>query len=121
LIPGLYTYHAYVSKGSGGTLERHTVLQGNLEVLTNLSAEHEGYDARSTWRIIKEDCETALKTWAANGGPRQLTLGGRTQVWDREGVISLLSKAEAKIALEDKAERIAKGLGSGKKILTRFV
>jgi hypothetical protein len=114
-IPGRYRWQAYVTKGA----ERHTVAEGSVEVLQNLSTTAKGYEARSNWRVIQEQCEAALANWSKDPYA-EYEIAGRRQVWRLSEIVTLYNRAKVEVSNEEKAERIAQGLGGGKKILVRF-
>lgn len=115
--PGIYHWKAYVTKG----LERRTIDEGTLEVLPNFAAQTSGYDARSDAQTIFEACE-ALLLGKATADQKSYTLEGRSL--ERYGIAELLKLRDRYKSIWDKeqaAERVANGLGSGRKIHTRFI
>ena len=113
---GDYKYYAYVTLGT----DRHKVDEGSITINPNYAALEGGYDARSHWKIVLENVEAVIQgratrdqsSYTING--RQLS---RTPIAD---LIMLYNKAKSAVAGEERAERIANGLGNNGKIQLRF-
>lgn len=115
---GEYTWQAYAEKSG----ERHTVGTGRLTVQPNLAAQAAGFDARSTARKALDDTRAALATWiASRGHVQEYEIAGRRMKFaslaDIEGRIRLMAR---EVAREESAEKLAAGLGAGRKVYVRF-
>ena len=115
---GVYQWVATVSDGT----DRHTVGSGSITIKADLVAQLAGYDARTTARKALDDLRAALATWISTKGHVQTyTIDGVQMSFasaaDLKARISILEK---EVAREEAAERIAAGLGSGRRVLVRF-
>ncbi len=119
---GKYDWQAYVTKNDDS--ERYKIDAGTLEILDDFDSASGGFDNRSYARQMLDNIEALLIAKAAG---QSLDVTGYSTPSGRS--ISKMSIAElrverdkykAEVSAEESAERIANGLGSGKKILTRF-
>lgn len=113
-IPADYTWTAYVSDGTS----RFTVETGAIRIKANPAAG--GYDSRSQCKRTL-DAVNALLEGRAGADVSSYSIGGRSVT--KMAVTELLvwkSKLEGEYQRELAADRAARGLGSGRKILTRF-
>lgn len=120
-IPSIYSYVAYAEKGTGVTLERYEVDRGTLEVLPPF-ASTVAYDNRTDARKIYDDLITAYKKYVATSGMTKSYQIGEMQMEfrDEREILQKVSYWKSQVQAEEQAERIAQGLGTGRKIITRF-
>ena len=117
--PGIYSWQAYVTKAP----DRYQVDTGTLEILPDLSALT-NYDGRSHVKKTLDAIEAVIEgratkdqesySFSTGGGSRSLS---RTPLAD---LIMLRTKYKFLYESELNAERVAAGLGTNKKIVTRF-
>jgi len=113
--PGDYDWIAYVSDGTS----RYTVARGRLTVKPDLAAA-DLYDSRSHARKVLEAVEAVLEKRATKDQASYSINGrslARTPIAD---LLVLRDRYRAEVRREEAAERIAKGLSSGTKVLVRF-
>jgi hypothetical protein len=113
-LPAEYTWTAYVSDVSS----RFTVETGAIRVKANPASG--GYDARSQCKRTL-DAVNSLLEGRASSDVSSYSIGGRSI--SKMAISELIlwkSKLEAQYAGEIAADRIARGLGTGRKILTRL-
>lgn len=113
--------YQWVATVAGGT-ERHTVGTGRIAIKADIVAQLGGLDARTAARRALDDLRAALATWISTKGHVQTyTVDGVQMSFataaDLRARISIL---EREVAREEAAERIAAGLGSGRRVLVRF-
>lgn len=117
IAPGLYAWSAWVEK----TGERVTIGSGTLRVLPNLAVQAV-YDARSDAAVIVDQLMAAYKSYSAsNGHVAEYEIAGRRMKY-RSGaeILAAINHWKAVLASEQRAARIAAGLGAGNKLLVRF-
>lgn len=115
---GIYTWHAVVTKAG----ERHTVGTGTITIKPNIADQVGGFDARSNAKKALDDLRAALATFlATKGHVQEYQIAGRVMRYrsaaDIQRAISLL---EREVAREEAEERLAAGLGIGRRVLVRF-
>lgn len=114
--PGLYTWHATVTKAA----ERYTVGTGSITVERNLAAST-AYDTRSPARQALDDVDAALRLYGAKAYMQEIEIAGRRQKFATPGdFMAFRSRLQAEVRGEDNAERIAAGLAPKNKLLVRF-
>lgn len=119
---GRYTWQAYVDDGS----ERFEVDSGTLEILTDFDAQSSGYDARTTADQMVDGLTALLIGNIANNVLDLVSYGINADVARNIVKMTLaekraeLSKWREDLRREQEAENIANGLGTGRKIYTRF-
>lgn len=118
-VAGTYRWLAQVSHNSNG--ERHTVAEGTWDVIADYATlVSSGFDSRSHVKKVLDAIEAVIEGRATQDqmsysiGNRSLA---RTPIPD---LIVLRDKYRINYANEQKAERIALGLGHKGRILTRF-
>ena len=118
---GTYDYIGWVEKGSGPTAERYTVSTGRLTVTANMAAANT-YDGRSDARIIYEALLAAYKSAAASRAyvAEYEIAGRRMKFASRAEWLQELNFWKAQVAAEDRAAKIADGLGGGARVLVRM-
>jgi hypothetical protein len=117
LTPGTYTWGVRALKGA----EVYYVLGGDIKIKANLFTQVAGYDGRSAAKVMLDAIEAVI-SGTATGGQKSKQIGDR--------MITSFSPMEleqwrnvyrSEVNNEEAGERIARGLGSGNKIRTRFV
>lgn len=116
---GDYRWQATVTDGS----DRHTVDRGTITIRTNYSAATAGFDGRGTWQTILDNLESAYSTLAAGDVTSVTVSFGDKQVVYRDlaDLIAAINHARVQAAQEKRADKLADGLNTGAKILTRFI
>ena len=100
--------------------ERYTLAQGEIRVLANIPAAGNTYDGRSQAQQDLDAVQTAIRS-IISGQAKQYSIGSRSFTkLDLSDLIALESKLKADVAREKRAERIAKGLDSGRAVYVRF-
>lgn len=118
--PGTYTWVAYVEKGAGATLERHEVDSGTIEILASF-ASTTAYDNRSHIKKVLDAIEAAVEGRASRTDLSYSIQGRSIQHMPPTELIKWHSHYKRLYKQEQDAEKIKNGLGTGNKILTRFV
>lgn len=116
VVPGVYSYVKWVEKGSGDTIERHTVASGRIEIEENLALASEPADRRSHAQRMVTLLEEAIEKLAEN--PKfEFSFNGRTYKQDNlKALRTELSSWKFILEQEKNSERLANG-GRNKKIL----
>lgn len=116
--PGTYTVVATVSRGA----DRYTVARREMRVLPDLSAATNPVDARSDARRALDDLRAALRRWLATQGvvAEYEIAGRRMRFASADDIRRRIQLAEAEIAREEAAERLAAGLPRRRRVLVRF-
>jgi hypothetical protein len=115
-LAGWYAYQGYVTKSG----VRHMVSSGMMEVKANLTAVSTAYTALSHARTCLAETEAAIARFllqpfdSISIGNRTLT---RVKIVD---LVKLRDRYRYEVRQEEAAERIAKGLDAGNRILVRF-
>ncbi len=118
---GDYTWQAYVEKGTGLTLERHTVGTGRITVAADLAAEAAGYDTRSSAKKTLDLLDAAMVANGSRAWTAEYEIAGRKMKFRSAAeFMAYRSKVVAEVAREEAAERLALGLPSKTKVLVRF-
>jgi len=114
-VAGEYEWFAFVTKGS----ERYTVERGTLTVLANPAT---ATDCRTDAKKILDDLTAAYKTYIASRGHiASYSIAGRAMTFrSAEEILKQITFWETKVRAEQAADKISQGLGSGRKVLTRF-
>jgi len=112
----LHWYQLYVTKAA----ERYTLEQGQVRILGNIAVGN-NYDGRSQAQIDLEAVQAAMRTKISGGAVAEYTIGNRSlKSMPMTDLIALENKLKADVAKEARAERIAKGLNSGRAVYVRF-
>jgi hypothetical protein len=117
--PGEYQWQSYVTNIAG---ERYTIETGSIVVKANWAAQVGGLDIRSNAKKILDTLETAWVTASATRafvfeyqiGERKMRFATRSE-W-----IAEMDYWRREVAREKRAEKLAAGLGSGRKVYMRF-
>ncbi|OPY74729.1 MAG: hypothetical protein A4E64_02151 [Syntrophorhabdus sp. PtaU1.Bin058] len=115
---GDYTWMAYVHKGAGETLERYLVASGTFKVIPSF-ANTTNYDNRSFAKKMVD----AIEAWLVAGsqGILRVQIDGKTiEYQNKTDIVAALDKFGAEYEMEQRTERISKGLGHRGRILMRF-
>jgi hypothetical protein len=112
---GAYAWQAYATKGT----ERYTIGSGTVNVLANL-AYGGATDVRSHAKITLDAIEATIENRATIDQRRMQIAGRLIERMPIEELIRLRSTYKNEYARELRAQRIANGLGSGRRILTRM-
>lgn len=114
---GTYRYQAYVESSDSPT-RRFTVETGTVEVKTDLSdaAFDDRTHVKKTLDLIEAEIEARV-----SGSTESYSIAGRSlSKTPMEQLLAMRSKYQQWYAQEQQAERVARGLGTKRKILTRF-
>jgi hypothetical protein len=114
--PGIYKYQAYATSGA----DRYTLWSGTIEVKEDLSEAADEFPSLSHVRKTLTKIESAIENYM--GTPyHSITIAGRThENVDMTDLVNLRARYKGYLDAEIKAERIAKGLDGGGRILLRF-
>lgn len=112
---GDYTWQAYVTKGA----DRFQVDSGTMTILPNLAAAT-NYDGRSHARITLDNIEAVIQERATKDQESYVILGRSLSRTPMADLITLHSRYKRMVKAEEDAEKVANGIGTGKKVLTRF-
>jgi len=115
---GEYQWVATVSDGT----DRHTVEKGSITIKADIVAQVGGLESRTHARKALDDLRAALATWISSKGHVQSYMVDGTSMTfasaaDLRARISIL---ENEVAREEAAERLAAGLGTGRRVMVRF-
>ena len=115
---GTYVAISYVTRGA----ERKTIARAEVRVLPDLAAGAAPIDARSDARRALDDLRAALRSWLRSSGTvsEYQIAGRRMKVADADEIRKRIRLAEAELAREDAADRLAAGLGTRRRVLVRF-
>jgi hypothetical protein len=117
---GAYTWQAFVTKAA--TSERFTVGQGKVTVKAGLTTVSAASDQRTQAQIALDAATTALATYtASNGHVAEYEIAGRRMKFRSVAELrSLVNYWAMEVQKEVDAENIRRGLGTSRKIFTRF-
>lgn len=117
-IAGEYGWVASVSDGT----DRHTIESGRIVIKTDLVAQLAGHDARTAARKALDDLRAALATWISTKGHVQSYMvdGVNMTFASAADLKARISILEREVAREEAAERLAAGLGTGRRVMVRF-
>lgn len=115
---GWYSWAAYVSKD--GT--RYTCDSGQIEIKPDPAAASAGHDGRSVAQKMVEQLEAALVSYSSSQGlVAEYEIAGRRMKFRSSAEIIQQLAYWKKIRVDEEvAARLAAGLGSGRKVYTRF-
>lgn len=118
--PGTYTWTSYVEKGSGGSLERYTIMTGTIIVKPSLATQAAGYDTRSHVKRVLDALEAMIEGKATRDA-QSIRIGDKEiSKMSPQELIKWRSYYVRLYQQELAAEKLNKGLATGRKILTRF-
>jgi hypothetical protein len=114
--PGQYAWQAYVTKAA--TSERVTIASGQLKVEANFAAG--AVDARSHAKKTLDALEATLEG-RASSDQLAYSIGGRSiSKMAPEQLLTWRDKDRAEVAAEEKAQKVAAGLGASGTIRVRM-
>jgi len=113
---GHHHYRAYVTKGS----ERFTVDSGDLEIVKDFE-DSGNYDDRTHAEIVLDAVESVIEGRATKDQESYTIAGRSLSRTPVEDLLMLRDRYKTEVRREERADRVARGLGSGSKIRTRFV
>lgn len=101
--------------------ERYTLGTGTLEVKANIPAAGNTYDGRSQAQIDLEAVRAAMRAIVTGGATQEYSIGNRSlKKMSMPDLIALETKLKADVAREARADRLAKGMSSGRAVYVRF-
>ena len=117
---GDYTWQAFVTKAA--TSERYTIGQGVVTVKAGLTTASAASDQRSQARIALDAATAALASYtASNGHVQEYEIAGRRMRFRSvKELRELVNYWAAEVQREVDAENIRRGLGTSRKVFTRF-
>lgn len=114
---GMATVQEYVT---GGTSEQYTINVYTVNILPFIgNLESPYYDSKTTARQALDNINAAIVAWSKNP-TQQITIAGRTKIWSGEELYKMKQLFAAEVRNEEQAEKIRRGIDSGRKILTRM-
>jgi len=114
---GDYFWTAYVEKGS----ERYTVDSGRLKVKPDPVNVAAGVDLRSNAKVILDAIDATLANTATSDQKNILVNGKMIQRYGLDEMWKLRCRFAAEVRREEDAEKLANGLATGRKVVTRFI
>jgi hypothetical protein len=119
--PGIYSWQAYVSKGTSPDFtEKYSIEMGRIEILPNLTIATSETELRSHAKKVLDAIE-ALLEGKAGADVLSYSIGGRSiSKMAPEELIKWRSFYKTEYERELEAEAIAKGLDSPRRIGVRF-
>lgn len=120
-VPGVYRIAEFVTKGTPPTDEKHTISDGSIRILPDLST-NVAYDTRTDARIIYDQLIAAYKSYvASNGHLKEYEIAGRRTIYKTTTEILDQIKYWAQIVRdEDAAAAIAQGKPNPRRVGIRF-
>ena len=115
---GRYTWISHVDDGTS----RYTVETGVIEVEPDLAvAGVTAYDARSNWVKLFDAMESALATFGSKAWTMGYALGDRNVTFRSHAeFLQLYDRARMEKQREEQADKLARGLGVGPKVMVRL-
>jgi len=115
---GTYYWSAKASKAAGGTTV-FTIAKGQTTVLPDISSATT-FDGRSQAKKDLEAVNAAIRA-LSSGGVKSYMIGTRTVTkMDIADLLKWRSQLKSDVAREEKADKIAQGLGDPKNLYVRF-
>ena len=120
LTAGTYYWQAIATKGSPTVTDRLVLATGQMIAKANLTGVSGTYDGRSQAVLDLAAVQAAIRA-LSTGGVKSYTIGTRqvTRV-DMADLLLLESQLKAQVVKEQKAEKIAAGLGNPNNLFVRF-
>lgn len=101
--------------------ERYTLGTGKLETKANIPASGNTYDGRTQSQIDLEAVRAEMRARITGGSVQEYTIGNRSlKKIPMADLIALETKLKADVAREARADRMAKGMNSGRAVYVRF-
>lgn len=117
--PGEYQWQSYVTNTGG---ERYTIATGSIIVKPNWAAQQAGLDTRSNAKKILDALESAwVNASATRAYVFEYQIGERKMKFATRGEwIAEMDYWRREVAREQRAEKLAAGFASGRKVYVRF-
>jgi len=113
---GKWHYQGVVTDGT----DRYLVTEGAIDVVKDFASAVNGYDARSHAEKVLEAIEAVIEG-RATSDQSSMSIGGRSiSLMPVEDLLVLRSRYNSEVDSERAAERIAQGMGSGRRVRVRF-
>lgn len=101
--------------------ERYTLGTGKLDVVANIPAAGNTYDGRTQAQIDLEAVQAAMRAIVTGGATIEYSIGNRSlKKMPMADLIALETKLKTDVAREARADRLAKGMNSGRAVFVRF-
>ena len=101
--------------------ERYTLGTGKLETKANIPASGNTYDGRTQSQIDLDAVRAEMRARITGGSVQEYTIGNRSlKKIPMADLIALETKLKADVAREARADRMAKGMNSGRAVYVRF-
>lgn len=120
-VVGPYTITEVVWRGTGASLERHTVYTGTVNVTADMTTSGTAADLRTHARKVLEAIEAAIEGRATRGQLDTTVIGDRQVKYLAPGeLLKWRSFYSNEVKREEAAARIAQGLDGGNRMVVRF-
>lgn len=118
-VVGKYKYQAILTNNDDGKRVYH---EGEIEIKADLSAiDDETYEFRTQAKQDLDAVQAAIRALATNA-VKSYTIGTRSMTKiDLPELLVLESKLKEDVVREQRADRIAQGLGDPNKVMVRFI
>jgi len=114
--PGYIRYVGYVDNGT----DRYTMRNGGITVRAEYDQRVSGYDGRSHARKMLAAIEAVLEE-SATDDQLSMSINGRSvTVMNKLELVQLRNEYVEYVRQEDDANKVARGLATGRQVLTRF-
>jgi len=113
---GEYEWVAFVTKAA----ERYTVGQGRITILPNWAAAAGGVDTRTVARKMLDAIEAVLQGRMSRAELEYEISGRRMKSMSHDELLKARDKLKREVAGEERAARIAAGLGGRSRVLVRY-
>ncbi len=101
--------------------ERYTLGTGKLEVKANIPAAGNTYDGRTQAQIDLDAVRAEMRARITGGSVQEYSIGNRSlKKMPMADLIAMETKLKADVAREARADRLAKGMNSGRAVYVRF-
>lgn len=114
---GTVYWQDYATNGA----TRNTLGNGTIGVKANLAAATGTFDGRTQAQIDLDAVRAAMRAIVTGGATQQYSIGNRSLTkMSMPDLIALETKLKADVAREARADRLAKGMNSGRAVYVRF-
>lgn len=114
---GQIYWHDVVTAGA----ERFTLGTGTLRVQANIAGTGTTFDGRTQSQIDLEAVRAAMRAIVTGGATQEYSIGNRSlKKMAMADLIALETKLKADVARDARADRLAKGMNSGRSVFVRF-
>lgn len=101
--------------------ERYTLGTGKLEVKADIPAAGNTYDGRTQAQIDLDAVRAEMRARVTGGSVQEYSIGNRSlKKMPMADLIAMETKLKADVAREARADRLAKGMNSGRAVYVRF-